>query len=109
MTDNRKILSNIKALGKTILPKDGAMWLYGSRARGTEHADSDWDILILLNKDKEEFEDFDRYAFPLIDMGAQIGAVVSAQIYTQKEWKSMSFSPFVKNVEQDKIVLYGTK
>jgi len=109
MTNNHKLLGDIKALGETILPKDGAMWLYGSRARGTERDNSDWDILILLNKDKEEFEDFDRYAFPLIDMGAQMGAVVSAQIYTQKEWQSMSFSPFVKNVEQDKIVLYGTK
>jgi len=109
MTDNRKILSSIKALGKTILPKDGAMWLYGSRARGTEHADSDWDILILLNKEKEEFEDFGRYAYPITLLGAEYGQAILPQIYTKRQWESMSFTPFYKNVEQDKVVLYGTK
>ena len=55
------ILSRIQSLGEEIIPADGHLYLYGSRARGDFRPDSDWDLLILLNKDKEEFSDFDNY------------------------------------------------
>ena len=95
----------LSKLGKSILPKGAHLWLYGSRARGDAHNDSDWDLLILLDKDRQEFSDFDNYSYPFIYNGALADQVVSAQIYTNKEWKGMSFLPFYKNVEQDKIVL----
>ncbi len=101
----QSFIDSLSHFGKSILPKDASMWLYGSRARNHAHEGSDWDLLILLNKEKQEYNDFDDYSYPLIDLGAQKGQIVSAQIYTQKEWQSMSFTPFYKNVEQDKLVL----
>ena len=38
-------------------------------------------------------------------LGWTIGELISPQMYTKKEWDSISFLPFYKNVEQDKIVL----
>ena len=32
-------------------PSDGMAYLFGSRARGDANPDSDWDILLLINKD----------------------------------------------------------
>ena len=55
-------IEQLKALGKTVLPKDASLWLYGSQARGEATEDSDWDLLILLNKEKREFDDLGRYA-----------------------------------------------
>ena len=104
MTKN-SFLTGITAIARNVLPKNGHLWLYGSRARGESHEGSDWDLLILLNKDKQELSDFDRYSYPLIEQGAEKGENVSAQIYTQNEWQAMSFTPFYKNVERDKIVL----
>ncbi|MCQ2323371.1 MAG: nucleotidyltransferase domain-containing protein [Paludibacteraceae bacterium] len=98
-------IEDLSRVGKQVLPKDASLWLYGSRARGNAHDGSDWDVLILLNKEKQELNDFDEYSYPLIDFGALNGEIVSAQIYTQKEWKSMSYTPFYKNVERDKIVI----
>ena len=92
-------------LGKSILPKGAHLWLYGSRARGDYHSDSDWDLLILLDKDKEDISDFDNYAYPFMYDGALADQAVSPHIYTKNEWGKMSFLPFCKNVEQDKIVL----
>ena len=42
------VLSKIKSLVKEI-DLDAEVILYGSRARGEEHQDSDWDILILVD------------------------------------------------------------
>ena len=82
-----------------------SLWLYGSRARGTAREDSDWDLLILLNKDQREAEDFSKYGAPFTELALDEGEYSIPQIYTRKDWKHFSFSPFVKNVEQDKIVL----
>lgn len=98
-------IEQLKTLGKTVLPKDASLWLYGSQARGEATEDSDWDLLILLNKEKREFEDFGRYASPFTEMGFDNNEYVMPIIYTRKEWASMYFMPFAKNVEQDKIVL----
>lgn len=99
------ILSQIQLLGREIIPADGHLYLYGSRARGDFHEDSDWDLLILLNKEKEEYSDFDNYSYPFIAMGCDMGVPISAHLYTMSKWNSMWFSPFYHNVEQDKIVL----
>lgn len=99
------ILMQIQRLGREIIPSDGHLYLYGSRARGDFKPDSDWDLLILLNKDKEEYSDFDTYSYPFISLGYDYGIPISAHLYTTSRWENMSFSPFYHNVEQDKIIL----
>ena len=50
MTQNNNIVEQIKALGKKVLPKGSHLLLYGSRARGDNRPDSDWDLLVLLTR-----------------------------------------------------------
>jgi len=105
MMNEQMLISRIKSLGESILPKDGSLWLYGSRARGTATNDSDWDLLILLNKNQRTPADFEKYSLPFTDLGYEFDELISPHLYTKKQWNELSFSPFVKNVEQDKIVL----
>ena len=79
--------------------------LYGSRARGDYRSDSDWDLLVLVDKDSQHLQDFDRYAYPFVEMGWQIGAEINPMLYTYQEWEQRKFTPFYNNVEQDKIQL----
>ena len=92
-------------MGKQILPKGSNLWLYGSRARGDYRPDSDWDLIVLVDKDKQQLQDFDQYAYPFIEMGWQTGTEINPMLYTRKEWHERHFTPFYKNVEHDKIVL----
>ena len=50
-TDDKTILK-IKDIAKSAIPSGSKAILYGSRARGDARNDSDWDFLILLDKDK---------------------------------------------------------
>ncbi|MBQ1850902.1 MAG: nucleotidyltransferase domain-containing protein, partial [Paludibacteraceae bacterium] len=68
MSDKLKI-EYLTELGRKILPKGASLWLYGSRARGTARKDSDWDLLVLIDKDKRENSDFMEYTMPFIDLG----------------------------------------
>ena len=112
--DNMFILYNNEE-GRYIIFSQGfdkasdASWnkgfLFGSQARGDVHDESDWDILILLDKEKITSADFDTYAYPLIDLGWQFGEYFSTKLYTFTEWMKRKGTPFFKNVELDGIEL----
>ena len=79
--------------------------LFGSRARGDARYDSDWDVLILLDKDRITPADMDYVSYPIRELGWEIDAMVNPVMYTMKDWESKSFTPFYKNVMKDRIPL----
>ena len=93
------ILSEIKKTLQIVAPSAKAM-LFGSRARNDAREDSDWDILILIEK-----EDFDSIAYPLIELGWNIGEMINPVLYTFSDWKKRSFTIFHKNVEEEGIAI----
>ena len=103
--EQSQVIQRIKELGEQILPKDASLWLYGSRARGDARPDSDYDLLILLDKDAITSKDYDSYTYPLFDLGVVLGTEINPQMYVRKDWASWWRAPFYKNVEQDKVIL----
>ena len=100
-----KILESIKQALTEHLPKGGKALLFGSQARGDARIDSDWDILIILDKEKLEPEDYDKVSFPLTMLGWDLGARINPIMYTMKEWAASCITPFYKNVEQEPIFI----
>ena len=88
------------------MPQGGHAILYGSRARGDAHKKSDWDILILLNKDHLEQTDYDNVSYPFVLLGCDVGEEINPIMYTKKEWESYHFTPFYENVTRDGINLF---
>ena len=102
MVDDKNIISHIRLLLHDIDPEAKA-YLFGSRARGTAGADSDWDILILLDKPRITLSDYDKYSYPLREYGWDVGEVINPVIFTQAEWQIYHFTVFNHNVAQDGI------
>ena len=95
---NQQIFQEIQALKRQILPNEKVI-LFGSQARGDARPDSDWDLLVLLNKKKKNFEDEDIYGFPFDKIGWNYGVAINTILYSTDEWKKRKITPFYKNVE----------
>ncbi|MBN2649761.1 MAG: nucleotidyltransferase domain-containing protein [Prolixibacteraceae bacterium] len=94
----KNILKQIKRIIKEKEPT-AKIYLYGSRSKGMAKDDSDWDLLILLNKDKISEETERKITYPLYDLEFDTGEVISPMIYSQKEWNTKyKVTPFYKNV-----------
>jgi len=96
-----KILNQIKKIVTEQEPK-AKIYLHGSRSRGTAKSNSDWDLLILLNKDKISPEDEQKISYPLYDLEFDTGEVISPMIYSEKEWNTKhKITPFYQNVMRE--------
>ena len=102
---NASVIKRIRKTGEQVLPAGSSLWLYGSRARGDYRPDSDWDLLVLIPKDKLELEDYNKFTYPLSLLGWELNKTINPIMYTQKEWAERHFTPFYHNVEHDKVVL----
>ena len=100
-----EVINHIKETASRILPANATLWLFGSRARGDAHPDSDYDLLILLDKDHITYDDYDKYTYPLSELGIDVEAEINPHIYANKDWESWTLMPFHRNVEHDNIVL----
>ena len=105
-TETTKALaSGIAAVFRKIAPIDAKAVLFGSRARGDARQDSDWDVLVLLGKDRITASDQDTVAYPIHEIGWEIDEMVNPVMYTMREWESKRGTPFYENVMREGIAL----
>jgi predicted nucleotidyltransferase len=75
--------------------------LYGSRANGNARKDSDWDVLILLDKPKVSLKDEQVFRHNLYDLELKIGQPISTFVYSLHDWNTrMSGTPLFKSIQQ---------
>jgi predicted nucleotidyltransferase len=99
---DNQIMEQIRRLKRELIPGDKLI-LFGSQARGDADDDSDWDLLMLLNKPSSSKDDYDNYGYPFTELGWKLGKYFSPKIYTISEWEKRKPSLFYKNVEQEGI------
>lgn len=99
------IQESIIATASKIMPEGAKVVLFGSRARNEASDDSDWDILVLLDKERIDDNDRDNYTYPLWELGWKLDAMIHPIMYTFGEWEKRKSTLFYKNVEKDGIRL----
>ena len=81
-------------------------FLFGSRARGDNRPDSDWDILILINNQIVTNEIENKFRDVLYNIELESGQIISTFIYPKSFWqKNLRFSPLYKSVKKEGIKL----
>ncbi|WP_372947369.1 nucleotidyltransferase domain-containing protein [Mariniphaga sp.] len=72
--------------------------LYGSRARGDERQDSDWDILILTDY-PTSLETERKFRNQLYDLELETGESFSIFVYSKQDWQTKQrITPYYQNV-----------
>ena len=81
-------------------------FLFGSRARGDNRKDSDWDILILIDSNKVTNEIDDIFRDELYNIELETGQIISTFVYPKNYWNtSLVFSPLYKKVKMEGVRL----
>jgi predicted nucleotidyltransferase len=102
---DRQLLAECKAVIREVVP-DASVILYGSRARGDAREDSDYDLLILV--DRQVDMQLERAIVnQLVPLEGQTGKVLTVLIYSRSQWDSPLYQamPFHKNVTREGVLL----
>ena len=104
MQTDKEILREIKRTVQEIIP-DAKIFLFGSRATGKWHEESDWDILI-LTKNKYPKSMKWRIFEKLLPLGNSISSLISVIIEQEEEWfDNAAYYALRLNVEPEKIAI----
>lgn len=96
-TSKGKILNLIRENVSQLDPQ-AEIILYGSRARGDERVDSDWDILILID-DEATFERERTFRHHLYDLEISLGEAFSVFVFNKNDWNTkFRITSFYQNV-----------
>lgn len=99
-TKTQHISQLIRHYINTIDPKAEVI-LYGSRARGDERPDSDWDILVLTDYSVDLITER-KFRDKLYDLELETGEPLSIFVYSKNDWRTKQrITPFYENVTQE--------
>ncbi len=98
---DRQLLAECKAAIREVAP-EADLILYGSRARGDAQEDSDYDLLVLVERELDM--DLERAVVDrLVPLEVRTGKVLTVLIYSRAQWDSAQYRamPFHKNVTRE--------
>jgi uncharacterized protein len=103
MKRNTKKVSQLISQTIKKLDQNAEIILFGSRARGDERKDSDWDVLILTDKDLD-YRLETSFRDSLYNLELETGEPLSFFFYSKNDWfTKQKISPFFKNVTAEGI------
>ena len=79
--------------------------LYGSRARGDAREDSDWDVLVIVDRPRLTLRERSNIQYPVWEKGLDIGEEINVFPYTRRQWEEAPVSLFKHNVLSEGIAI----
>lgn len=100
-----EIIHTISELMRRIAPGAQTI-LFGSSARGTAGADSDIDLLILIDEPSLTPEREEEIIRPLYELEVQTGVIISPLVMLRSLWENRPFqTPFSINVMNEGVLI----
>ncbi|PIP55231.1 MAG: hypothetical protein COX07_01010 [Bacteroidetes bacterium CG23_combo_of_CG06-09_8_20_14_all_32_9] len=101
MKKKTKYLSRLIRLYVNAIDPKTEVILYGSRARGDERPDSDWDILVLTDYSVDLVTER-KFRDKLYDLELDTGEPLSIFVYYKNDWQTKQrITPFYENVTRE--------
>lgn len=99
------VLSDFLGKIASVRPRIKRIVLFGSRAKGTERPDSDYDLLLVVTQKDDALVDVLYEA--VMDVLLAHGRLVSLKIFQEKEFARLQAlqSPFMQHVEREGILV----
>lgn len=93
-----EVVNRIRQTIQDVAPS-ATVILYGSEARGDARADSDIDLLVLLEGETRDLKKEDEVSGALYDIELSTGVLISPTIMLRASWENRPFkTPFYINV-----------
>lgn len=103
---NSKIRSLLRELREGIEhlygPRLRGVYLFGSYARGEEDAESDVDLLIVLDEVSQSAQEVERTGHLISDLSLKFGISVSRVFVSERDWLERD-TPFLANAREEAI------
>jgi predicted nucleotidyltransferase len=104
MEHNEDILREIKKTIEELEPQ-AEIILYGSRARGEEGKESDWDLLILLPY-SSSLKLEQKFRHTLFDIELKFGQAISTLVKSKREWEGkFQITPLYQSIIRERVAL----
>lgn len=105
MKKNTQIFGQLIRQNISKIDDQAEVFLYGSRARGEERSESDWDILVLTDYPVDHKME-SAFRENLYDLELETGEPISIFVYSKSDWLTKQKStPFFYNVAQEGVLL----
>ena len=101
--DTRTLLGEVQAyLAKLYGARLRGVYLYGSYARGDQDAESDFDVLVVLDDFTSYGTEVDSAAERTSALSLQYGVSISEVFVREQDWQTCD-SPFLRNVREEAV------
>jgi predicted nucleotidyltransferase len=102
MTDREKHIFQLITRRIKELDSHAEVILYGSRARGQSRTDSDWDILVLLDREDVTLKTEQKFRHHLFEIELEIGEPISVFVRSKTIWESKyKITPLYKSIKAE--------
>lgn len=104
MIEKAHILKEIK---QAVLEVDSKaeVVLFGSRARGDFHAESDWDVLILVDKEEKDWKHRRVIIDKIYEVELRNNEIITPIVRNKSFWEDISVTPLYQEVKRDGLLL----
>ena len=97
------VIAKIVKLARKEFPESEII-LYGSRARGDNQNDSDWDLLVLIDAPEISFNREKKIIDDFYELEVDVGEAFSPLIYRKSDWEERYVhTPLFENINKEGI------
>ncbi len=105
---NDAILQHLRTIAESSLPENAKLILYGSRARGDAHANSDWDLLIIIDQVTPlNLIDCSKATDVFLEYGWNNNIEINPLVLTSRQWERQQHTLFYHNIQKEGITLWA--